>query len=828
MEVSISKSGSASRSDTPSGPDTAKSKKKSLQPAWPTDKQIVASRIERAQDIWVNLNQSSPDLAARAHQTLATWDQKIETLCDTLGLPPETPQDTARADFKQAVKTSFSWMEPEHLPEPEKEALKELELTWKDAVKSAPGEIGKKAQFLNNLLFGFAAGAGGFAMISLISKTAMALVGRTGMHAINIGGPLILLLTEVLAGRLRARGARYDGVDTGAYLMHDRLEREYQANATEIWYVKKKKSIGPEADAPRWQHQVETLERKGSQLRVGQQRIFVDLLHRELGHEIGTKKPTDAPDAPRMRPLCCFSKVEHVQNISADGPVTHEILYDGKPLFTIDDPASFAKFPAQAMVTWANGERTDLNRERVPDEYEGAFATATFSLTAGATVRGLVCDEAMFAPLIIALMIAGPAGLHFTHTDLTAGVWKDLAVAWTLEVLGMMTTAQLQNIARSYWSGANVVSARDEQIQAKLHTLCSAKEDSLEMRLELVDDLQKLADDELDATLEKLRPIRTDMHRRMRELRQELDIDSKQLLAYGKAVARARTSGVQPNLEDFPDVVKLKSAAKEDPELQRLSAQDRKDSLSEKRQQLNRLQVALRRQRAAVEKARGNAAHDMRAASSDAVRSYGTSVADAYKDLGKNPLSTSAKLVSYGFGFTGFTYIFLRYANVLLAQDAPPHLNATDPVWSNSTTMPGHSGSGLTNAEILMAFQGFWFFATVGQRHKALLWPVQKLFYGVSGHVRGLTTLIFGSPPPVVTMMPEGDDADMVSDDQILLPEDSDQDTDSSSSDSAQDAVVRIPNLDTDRSSADYGATGVDPSGSIFDMVDSYAESLHE
>jgi hypothetical protein len=739
---------------------------------------------------------------------MATWDEKIEGLCDALQLPGDATS-TARGDYKRAINTTFTWMDPSHLPRSEQDALEVLEQEYKNLVKSAPGATGWTAMVFNNLRFGFVAGAGGFAAVAFITKLAIGLFGKNGVHMINIGGPLILCLTEILAGRLRARGAGYAASDTIAFMTHDKLERQYEANASELWWVKLRMNWAPAADKSRWQHRVHTLKANGDQLRVGQQRAFVDILHRELGHSMGTKAPTDAEDAPPMRPFCLFSR------LTADDQ--GNVFYDDKLLFTLDDPASFKKFPGKALVTWPDGKQTNLNNERVPDDHRDPFAIATLSLTAGATVRGLVCDEATFFPLIMALAIAGPAGLYMNrHPERLAapGIWMDLVVAWTLEVVGMMVTAQLQNIARSYWSGANVVSERDAQIQDKLHTLYSAKEASFETRIDLLEDIDRLAAVELEVTLEKLKPIRTDMYRRMAAIENELGIDRKELRRYGRELNAARQTGKKPDSANFPEVRKLQDAVAEDPEFQLKQAQDRKDSLSDKRQQLNRLRVALRQQRAALEKARDTAKHDRRAASSSMLSSFGTAVADMYKDFGHNLSSFSSRLLSYSTGFTLFGEVILPFAvDALLLQDylAQPQ-NGTDTAWSNSTEASAHSEAGLNKAMILMAFQGFWFLLTVGQRTKLLLWHFQKAMYGGYGNLRGLKALLWDSPPPVVAMPPvqglQGVQADDESE-RLSLPK-SDATSADDKNDKGKEPEYVLPTRDRDDDDGQFDGTSAD------------------
>jgi hypothetical protein len=282
-----------------------------------------------------------------------------------------------------------------------------------------------------------------------------------------------------------------------------------------------------------------------------------------------------------------------------------------------------------------------------------------------------------------------------------------------------------------------------------------------------------------------------------------LKIKREELRRYGRKLNVAWQTGEKPNLADFPEVQKLDDAAKQDPKLKSLQANGK--DLSEKRKQLNQLRVALRLQRAELKKARDCATHDRRAASSSHVTSLRTAVADAYKDFGNNLAHFSSRLLSYEFGFTLFAEVIMMYGvDALLAQDhAGPPFNGTDAAWSNGTDTSGApSQAGLTKAMTLMAFQGFWFFATVGQRNKALLWPIQKTMYGVSGLLSGFFRR---KPPPVVAMpqMQTGNEGP----ENLLLPQidATSQDGKNDKDDKGKEAEIVFPmgNRDGDDSSDD-------------------------
>lgn len=730
---------SSSRSEQPV---TAPPGNNQLVPIVSTEPSIV-SLLDDAAQTMREIEAADPGHVAWLESFAAlTTDEKIDALCDKLKLDDQSAQQ-----LKSAYKDVFGWLDPATLSPQEKQAIADLEAAYKDVLNSAaPPDVSKLALAWHALKVGSLASVLGFAMTTLIAKLVTAIVGARGLHMLNIGGPMILLLGEVAGGRLRARGAAYGPADTQAYMAHDRLERQFQANATEAWFVKHRMNIAqtPEEES-RWKERLGDLKKSGNELRVQQQRNVVDMLHREFGHELKTKKDGDPADAPSWSTrLFCCSKVE----AASDGTVSS----DGGELFKIQLPFTKDK----AVVAWPDGSTTNLAKERVPKQYEERFLDAQYSLMVSATLRAMVCDELQFWPLVAVYTITPPVGMWMAaHPEQVSNhAWWDMVVGSVGSLIGMLGTVQMQNVARSYLSGAPVLTPRDEEIQKKLHDLHDVKEDIMDTRVDLCEQIDRLAAAELEETQKKLAPIQEAIEKQVFALCKSERIERGDLRRYAEARQQARHDGTEVDESLFPGIAKLKQVVNEDQVIRALHAQDRKEYLSTKIDQLTHLRVALRQQRGALVEQREKAKHDRRAAHSDKLTSFGTSFADGWKDFGHNLSNFFARVVTYEVPFTFYAEVFTGLGTAMMASAAMSAasggldaggFNAT----ANATAGADPTGGAMTAAIGTSALSGLVFLTFVSQRNKALLWPLQKVLYGGYGVARGLKALVWDLPPPV-------------------------------------------------------------------------------
>jgi len=552
-------------------------------------------------------------------------------------------------------------------------------------------------------------------------------------------------LGEVAGGKLRARGASYAPVDSQAYMTHDRLERQFEANRTEAWAVKHRRNTAPTAEeSSRWQARLDDLKASGDGLRVKQQCNFVDMLHREWGHELQTKKAGDPADAPSWSTrLFCCSKVE----AASDGTVS----CGGGLLFTIQQP--FTK--DNAVVVWPDGSKTNLAKERVPKAYEERFREAQYSLMVSATLRAMVTDELQFWPLVAFYTFTPPAGMVMAAEHLPNAAWWDMVVTTMGSFFGMLGTVQMHNVARSYLSGAPVVTPRDQLIQDKLHDLNDLKEDIMDTRVDLCEQIDSLVEAELKDTQAKLAPLQEGIEERVFSLAEGIDVSREDMRAYADASRKARHNGTEVDQSQFPGIVKLKQLVSADKVIRAIQAKDEKDYLSTKVDRLTHLRVALRQQRAALVEAREKAKHDRRAAHSDKLASFGTAVTDSWKDFGHNLSNFFARTLTYETPFTFYAEVFTGLGTMMMASAAMSAqstgmgaggFNTT----ANATATADPYGSGMSAAIGTSALSGMVFLAFVSQRNKTLLWPLQKVLYGGYGLAKAFKALVWDLPPPVI------------------------------------------------------------------------------
>jgi len=740
-----------------------------------------------------------PDFAAKVASLPslgADGEKKLDALCAKLNVP-----DESRGDFKAAARKAFSWLDPKSLSQPEQDAVLRLDKEWKDAMAAAHPDNSKLKQFLHVLPAGLFLGFIGYSAVTFASHLATALAGPAGLRALYVGGPLLLLLTGPVGGSYRAGGGHYAGVDYGAFTTHDKLEREFKEIEWEAWFVAKKEAkAAPGADKAGWKHRLDGLAKQGDLVRISQQRNFVDMLRRELGHKLGAKASTDNRDATSMI-RCCCSKVE--AEIDAEGNA--KVLYDGTELFTLVDPASFKTFKqgGSAGVIWPkDGSMTDLNSDKVPAEFENVFLKAQASMAMGATLRAMITDELMFLPLCATIAISAPMGIWSTHHPelVTAPTYMDMLLSMACSTLGMGMTALAQNVARSYMSGANVITKRDELIQEKLHALCDAKEDLLDERLARVDDLAGLVAAELKHTRRQFADVDKAMVDRTTKLCSQHGITREQLVAYGAARRKAKAEGVEFDAGKFPEISKVRDAVDVDDELHDLIRSGKPSVIAEKLIHLERLKGGLADQKRALVNARDVQTHDRHAAGKSPI-SFRTAIADAYKAMGRSAANTAMRTLSYSVAFVFYCEVFLmKGVSSLLPATSPPPFNGTD--FMSNVTTPGviddHAlvpamtlamGAGLL---ILMPF--------LSQRDKAFLWPLQKIVHDGYGIAKGVKAYVWDAPPKVPEKMAEA----VIADNRRK----EDDDSVGSSSD------------------LDIGSRQIEGAGS--NLLDDLAESLHD
>lgn len=355
-------------------------------------------------------------------------------LAQQLGLQDPQEVQAFRAAFAHHMQGLDLGLTP-----PEAAALDGLTRQITAARLDAPTERGRRAQLLNNTRAATLAWATGFGLVSLIVKLATHTgLGGQAIHLVNLAGPLILLGSEVLAGKYRAEGAGYAAVDSLAYQSH----QQNGARLTELGLALN----GARAAVPVHPQRVADLQAHIDTLQLANQRILVDLLIRELGVPLRAKSPDAAPDVP----LACLRS-----GLVADaaGRVS---TADGKWLFTVVQPLLAGRFD----VRWPDGSTTDLMAALAlaPAGGQDPLRGAGERLLGAARLRAFVCDETPFLLFGAFYAISGALGPYLLKAldDPKAGAAADTLLSVGMAFFGTQSLVHAQNAARAAWSGKAV------------------------------------------------------------------------------------------------------------------------------------------------------------------------------------------------------------------------------------------------------------------------------------------------------------------------------------------------------------------------------------
>ncbi len=358
---------------------------------------------------------------------------RFDELAQQLGLAGPDQIDAFRVAFATHMRALDLSLTPQ-----EANALQALSLKLTLAAEAAPTERGRVAQGLNNTRAATLAWASGFGLVSLIVKLAQHNgLGGSAIHLVNLAGPLILMGSEILAGKYRAEGAGYAAADSAAY----QSRNQQVARLAELWRARQGALAAHSPSAVR----IAALDAEIEEAHRTIQRTLVDLMVRELGVPLRVKSPDAAPDVP----LACLRS-----GLRADPASGQVRLPDGGLLFTVVQPLRAGRFD----VVWPDGSACDLLADGVAPVHRPMLSTAADRLFAAAQLRALVCDEAPFLLFGAFYAISGALGPYLLNTldNRSAAVAADTLLSVGMAFFGTQSLVHAQNVARSLWSGKKV------------------------------------------------------------------------------------------------------------------------------------------------------------------------------------------------------------------------------------------------------------------------------------------------------------------------------------------------------------------------------------
>ncbi|MFP8834326.1 hypothetical protein ACLIJR_08655 [Hydrogenophaga sp. XSHU_21] len=358
---------------------------------------------------------------------------RFDDLAQQLGLAGPDQIDAFRVAFATHMRALDLSLTPQ-----EANALQALSLKLTLAAEGAPTERGRMAQGLNSTRAATLAWASGFGLVSLIVKLAQHNgLGGSAIHLVNLAGPLILMGSEILAGKYRAEGAGYAAADSIAY----QSRNQQVARLAELSRARQ----GALAARPPSAERIAALDAKIEEAHLAIQRVLADLIVRELGAPLRVKSPDAAPDVP----LACLRS-----GLQADAATGQVRLPDGSLLFTVVIPFRAGRFD----VVWPDGSACNLLAETVAPAHQAMLSTASGLLFSAAQLRALVCDEGPFLLFGAFYAISGALGPYLLNTldNRAAAVASDTLLSVGMAFFGTQSLVHAQNLARSLLSGKRV------------------------------------------------------------------------------------------------------------------------------------------------------------------------------------------------------------------------------------------------------------------------------------------------------------------------------------------------------------------------------------
>lgn len=445
--------------------------------------------------------------AALDHVASLSRDERVQQLARSLGISDEKDLETFEDAFRQCMTQA-----EKPLSEEEQVALKAA-LKSLDA-KTVKPNTSKSAQAWNTSVSATLTFLTGFGLVSFIAKMASIYKVPNAINFVNLAGPSILLLAEIITGKYREQGPNYPAADAGAYMTYDSLVAQMVGLDIEENGLLSRRM--PDAN------RLTEIGRERTSLQVKVQSVCIGLMKQEFGHTLKMKSDSDSADVPSTLMQClrsgltCREPADDVAiaadtdedlpspELTADlNNAEHQISrQDGTPIFVIHGKPDANNF----IVTFAgDDQKVNLRKECVPDKHKKLFESAASPLVGAARCRSALCDEAAFTLFGMFYVVSGSMGPWIVAKMDSRGVWVDLGLSLLMTLFGTQALLHAQNAFRSVFSGINISPTNAAHLPGEIKRLTAWGEQLRTMEDYLVGNLKTLREQAADSSQENNR-----------------------------------------------------------------------------------------------------------------------------------------------------------------------------------------------------------------------------------------------------------------------------------------------------------------------------------